>query len=291
MLALLKALRPNQWIKNLIVAGPLIFSLNVFHQPKLLRTLLAFALYCALASAVYLLNDIVDRENDRRHPVKRNRPIASGAVSVPVAALLCLLLAAGGLVGCYLTDQQLTLILGGYLINNILYTFWIKHVVLLDVMSLSFGFVLRVIGGAVVINAPASEWLIMCTLLLAMFLGFAKRRAEITLLDEGADSHRRVLDHYSAYLLDQMIIIVASATTVCYALYTVSPHTVQQFGTARLIYTVPFVLYGLFRYLYLVQKKDGGGDPTRVFVTDLPTLLNVLLWLIVCSAMIYWKKL
>ena len=285
--AFLLALRPTHWVKNLIIAGPLVFSLSVFDKDRLVLTALAIVIFSALASAVYLLNDIADREKDRRHPVKRFRPIASGALPIGAAWTSCAILLAGALWASWDLSPWFALCAALYFVNNILYSFWIKHVVILDVMALAAGFVLRVIAGAVAIGVPASEWLIMCTILLAMFLGFAKRRHELVLLASNAESHRKVLDEYSAYFLDQMILIAASATVVCYALYTVAPHTIKQFGTDRLIYTVPFVLYGLFRYLYLVHQKESGGNPTKTLLTDKPTLVNVALWLSSIFLLIY----
>lgn len=285
--AAIKAMRPRHWIKNLIITAPLVFSMNVFNLIKVQWILAALALFSAGASAVYLLNDIVDLERDRAHPVKRTRPIASGALPVSVAALLALVLGVGAIALALVIDRGFGLVLVAYLVTNLAYSFYLKQIVILDVMVLASGFVFRVLAGALVIDVPASEWLIMCTMLLALFLGFAKRRHELVLLAGDAKEHRQVLHHYSSYFLDQMIMIVGAATVLCYALYTMAPHTVQQFGTTRLIYTVPFVMYGLFRYLYLVHLKAKGGDPTKVFLTDVPILANTGLWLLTCALMIY----
>jgi len=279
------ALRPKQWVKNLILFAPLVFSLNIHDRDKDLAALAAFAVFCLTSSAVYLFNDVIDRENDRRHPVKRHRPIASGALPVPAALVLCVALLAAALTGALMLSLPFLTAVGVYLVNNLLYSFRLKHVVIVDVASIALGFVVRVIAGTLVIGVPASEWLIMCTILLAFFLGFAKRRHELAILEDET-SHRQVLGEYSQALLDQLIMISAACALVSYAIYTVSDKAVSSFGTADLIYTVPFVLYGLFRYLYLIHHRQLGGDPTRVLLTDGPLILNVLLWLAACIVII-----
>ena len=279
------ALRPQQWIKNLILFAPLVFSLNIHSREKDLAALAAFGIFCLVSSAVYLFNDVVDRENDRQHPVKRHRPIASGALPVGAALTLCGVLLSVSLTGALMLSTGFLSAVGVYLVNNLLYSFRIKKVVLLDVSSIVLGFVVRVMAGTLVIGVPASEWLIMCTILLAYFLGFAKRRHELTVLgDETA--HRKVLGEYSQHLLDQLIMISASCALISYAFYTVSDKAVSSFGTTNLIYTVPFVLYGLFRYLYLIHQRHRGGDPSRVLLTDGPLILTVLLWLGTCIVII-----
>ena len=289
--ALIRAIRPKQWIKNLIIAGPVIFSLNLFDVSKLLWVGIAIALFSAAASSVYLINDIADIEKDRLHPTKKNRPLASGALKVPVAIVAAVVLSLGSIGISFTINTPFAVVLTLYLVSNLAYSFVLKHVVILDAMFLALGFVFRVLAGAYIIAVPASEWIIMCTFLLALFLGFAKRRHELVLLSGSAETHRRVLEHYSPYFLDQMIMIVTAATVMSYALYTVNPHTVEQFGTSRLIYTIPFVLYGIFRYLYLVHQKESGGNPTKVFLTDKPLLINVVLWMAVCVLMIYSNRL
>lgn len=289
--AFIQEIRPKQWIKNLIIAGPLFFSLNVFDTTKLGLTLATIALFCAVASAVYLINDLADIERDRLHPVKRHRPLASGALPPRVGVAAAILLGAGAPAAAFVINWRVSAVLAAYLVINVAYSLRLKHFVILDVMTLASGFVLRVLAGGLAIGVPVSEWLFMCTLLLSLFLGFAKRRHEITLLSDGAQTHRAVLVHYSPYLLDQLIMIVTASTVVSYALYTVSPHTVAFFGTSDLIYTVPFVMYGIFRYLYLVHKKEGGGNPSRVFLTDAPILVAVVLWLATCGLIIYRDRL
>lgn len=287
--ALLTAMRPKQWIKNLFVLIPGIFAEELFRTTETVRLAAAFALFCAVSSAVYLLNDVLDREADRLHPAKRFRPIASGRLAPGLALAAAALLGAGGLGAAFALDRSFGAFVAGYLVLTAGYTLYFKHSVILDVMFLASGFVLRVAGGAAVANVEASEWLLLCTLLLALFLGFSKRRHELTLLEGGASGHRRVLVHYSPELLDQMIVIVATSAILCYILYTVWPSTVAKFGSKNLIYTVPFVIYGIFRYFYLVHQRQSGGDPTDSLMTDRPLLLSVVLWGAVAVAVIYFR--
>jgi 4-hydroxybenzoate polyprenyltransferase len=288
-LALIKALRPTQWIKNFFVFAPAIFAKEIFEWPVAWRVVAGFAVFCAVSSATYLLNDVVDRENDRAHPIKRFRPIASGQVAPPVAVGISLALALLGLAAAAVLDLAFAGVALTYLVFTLSYSLYLKHVVLLDVMFLAAGFVLRVGGGAIIAGVEASEWLLLCTLLLALFLGFSKRRHELTLLEGGAAGHRRVLEHYSPELLDQMLVIVASSAILCYILYTVWPSTVDKFHTRHLIYTVPFVIYGIFRYFYLIHQRGSGGDPTGALLTDRPLLANVLLWAVVAVVVIYFR--
>jgi 4-hydroxybenzoate polyprenyltransferase len=288
-LAVVKALRPTQWIKNFFVFAPAIFAKAIFDWQVVGRVAIGFAVFSAVSSATYLLNDVLDRENDRAHPVKRNRPIASGRISPGMALGLSAVLALTGLGVGALVDPIFAAVALTYLAFTLGYSLYVKHVVLLDVMFLAAGFVLRVAGGAVVARVEASEWLFLCMLLLALFLGFSKRRHEITLLESGASGHRRVLEHYSAELLDQMLVIVASSAILCYILYTVWPSTVEKFHTKHLIYTVPFVIYGIFRYFFLIHQRASGGDPTGTLLTDRPLLVSVLLWVAVAVGVIYFR--
>lgn len=201
-----------------------------------------------------------------------------------VAAAFLLLLA---LVGAFFINSRFGIVAAAYVLVNIVYSFYLKNIVILDVMSIAISFVLRVVAGAVIIGVPSSEWLILCTLLLSLFLGFAKRRHELLILENKAADHRAVLEHYSPYFLDQMTAIVTASTVMSYALYTISDETVKKFNTKSLIYTVPFVLYGIFRYLYLVHKREEGGNPTKILLTDVPLILNVLAWVLVCAYIIY----
>jgi 4-hydroxybenzoate polyprenyltransferase len=240
--------------------------------------LLALVAFCCASSAVYLINDLKDREADRNHPLKRLRPLAAGTLGVPAAVAAVVVLAAVavaisvGLGGRFLT------VIGVYLLLNVLYTLWLKHMVILDVMSISLGFVLRVQAGAEATGLDVSHWLFLCTTFLALFLAFSKRRHEITLLAGAASGQRRVLDHYSPAFLDQMINVVTASSVVSYALYAVAPETVAKYNTHNLVYTTPLVLYGIFRYLYLMYQRSAERNPTEAILRDPPFLINLLLW-------------
>jgi len=277
---LVRSLRPEQWTKNLIVFGALVFSKNFTNVPMIETTVLLFALFCLLSSSVYLFNDIIDYEKDRLHPRKSRRPIASGVLSRKTAIVVAILFVVVAFVITSLTMNQATLlILAAYALLNILYTIMLKHVVILDVMTIAAGFVLRAVGGGIAIDVPISSWLVVCTILLALFLGFGKRRHELSSLDKMAVEHRRSLEHYSTYFLDQMISVVTASVVVAYTFYTLSPEVEEKLGVRHLEISVPFVLYGIFRYLYLIHKKDEGGSPSRLLLTDIPMLVDVLLWL------------
>lgn len=290
VVTLVQTIRVKQWTKNLFVLSPLLFSKHFFEPDTLFRSLIAFAVFSGIASAVYVMNDIVDAEKDRQHPVKRLRPIASGRFSIRSAFLTMVILLAATFATAWAVHLPLLLTVCGYLVLNIVYTLFLKETVIIDVMSIAASFVLRIVGGALVIDVPISEWLLMCTSLLALFLGFSKRRHELTLLENNASIHRPVLLEYSPYFLDQMISLVTASTLICYMFYTVSDDTVEKFGTKNLLLTSPFVLYGLFRYLYLVHQKKTGGDPTAELLTDKPLLVNVFLWGIAVILIIYSFK-
>jgi 4-hydroxybenzoate polyprenyltransferase len=272
------SLRPAQWAKNLFVLAPLVFGGLLLDPRAALRALLALAAFCAASSAVYLVNDLRDREEDRRHPLKRLRPLAAGTLAVPTAVAAVVLLGAAALTIAVSLGLDFALILVAYLGLNLLYTFWFKHMVILDVMSISLGFVLRVLAGAAALDVLVSRWLFLCTTFLALFLAFSKRRHEITLLAGEASGQRRVLDHYSPAFLDQMINVVTASSVVAYALYAVAPETVEKYHTQDLIYTIPLVLYGVFRYLYLMYQSPGERNPTEAILRDPPFLINMLLW-------------
>lgn len=284
---ILAGTRPREWIKNAFVFAPLLFSQNVFNPQMALKSAYAFALFCFAAAGVYLINDIADREDDRRHPEKRTRPIAAGVLPVSVAAIAAGVLILTAVVGAFLFGVAFGLVTLAYVILVAAYSKWLKHVVIVDVFAIAAGFVLRVAAGAVVIGVAMSHWLVICTLLLALFLGLSKRRYELVTLSGEGKLHRQVLAEYNPLFLDMMIGIVTSATVVSYALYTVSQETVQRFHTDRLLLTLPFVLYGIFRYLYLVYHKNSGGDPSRALVGDGPLLADVLLWVLSCAVIIY----
>lgn len=281
------ALRPHQWTKNLIVFAGLIFGQKLFDPDAVARAAAAFAIFCALSSVVYLLNDLVDREADRLHPLKKHRPIASGAISPALAATTAAVLGAVALGGAFLLGRVFGVVAAAYLGLFALYSGGLKHVVIIDVLTIAAGFVLRAVGGAVAIPVPISPWLLVVTILGALFLGFAKRRHELVLLADDASGHRKSLEEYSPYLLDQMIAVVSASTIVAYAFYTVSPDTIHKFGTNMLGLTLPFPLYGIFRYLYLVHQKEGGGSPAELLITDRPLLACVALWALTVVALIY----
>jgi len=281
------SLRPHQWTKNLMVFAAPALSKHLFEWGPLEKSVLAFVIFCALSGTVYLLNDVADLERDRLHPRKRLRPIASGALSPRAAALLALVLGLASLGLSALLGLPFVLCAGLYLALNVLYSFRLKEIVILDVLSVSLGFVLRAVAGGVAIGVLVSDWLLVCTLLLAMFLALAKRRHELVSLSTSATGHRKILAEYSPYLLDQMISVVTASCLTAYAFYTMAPDTVQKYRTEKLAWTIPFVLYGIFRYLYLVHQKEKGGSPTDILVTDRPLLLNVFLWAMALLWIVY----
>lgn len=285
-IAALKALRPKQWTKNGVLLVPLIFARSALAGGLVVKALVAVAAFSLLASGVYVVNDWVDREKDRLHPEKRKRPIAAGHLglgSVLVLVVVCWSLAAA--LGFWLGLQFLG-VLGGYLLLQVLYTGGLKHMVLLDVMAIALGFILRVVAGAVSIDVSVSNWLFLCTMLGAVFLGFAKRRAELSSLEEAA-SHRANLADYTVPMLDQMMSLSAACTVLAYGLYTVSPETVARVGSDRLKFTVPCVLYGVFRYLFLVHKRGQGGAPEKVLLGDLPIQLTLGVILAIAAWALY----
>ena len=275
-----KSLRPQQWIKNFFIFAPLIFSRNLHNPSMVLKTAAAFAAFCLVASAHYIFNDIRDLEEDRIHPVKSKRPLASGRLKKGPAILSCVVLAVLGLAVAAAVSRSLLIISAGYLVLQVFYSLWLKHVVILDVFVVAAGFVIRVVAGGLAIEVAISSWLIICTMLLSLFLALGKRRHEIVLLEDSAQNHRPILKEYSTDLLDQMISVVTASTLIAYCLYTISGETVAKFGTRKLIYTVPFVLYGIFRYLYLIHLKAEGASPESLIIKDKPLLLDLFLWIV-----------
>jgi 4-hydroxybenzoate polyprenyltransferase len=286
-LSLLLALRPGQWTKNLIVFAGVLFGFRLLEPPAIVQAVAAFAVFCALSGVVYLVNDIADREADRAHPVKALRPIASGALPVPVAAGGAIVIGALALGGAAALGRTFLAVAAGYLALQVMYSAVLKHAVILDVLTIALGFVLRGVGGAVAVDVEIGHWLLVCTILLALFIALAKRRHEITMLAAGAADHRPILGEYSPYLLDQMIAVVTASTLIAYIMFTISPETQEKFGTAWLGLTVPFPLYGIFRYLYLVHRRDGGGSPADLLLTDRPLLVCVALWALAVALIIY----
>jgi 4-hydroxybenzoate polyprenyltransferase len=280
-------LRPQQWVKNFVLFAGLIFSQNLSNSDMVLKTIAGFALFCLLSSSVYILNDVLDVERDRKHPLKSNRPIARGDVKISTAIVVFIILTIISLGLSFWLSPSFAFIALGYFVLNLLYSMYLKQVVIIDVMCLALGFVLRAVAGAVVIDVLISAWLIVCTTLLALFLGFGKRRHELMLLENQATEHRKILSEYSLYFLDQMISVVTASTVIAYAFYTLSPEVESKLGTTHMDLTIPFVLYGVFRYLYLIHRKEGGGSPTQMLLNDKPILANIILWLISVVLIVY----
>lgn len=283
---LIHLLRPHQWLKNGFVFIGLLFG-HAWNDPhKVMQALAAFGAFCLLASAVYVLNDLIDREQDRQHPKKKLRPLAAGTVSASAALVLAAV--------CFVAGSALAVLLAGsapwiffmYVAMNIAYCFGLKHVVILDVFIIAAGFMLRILAGTLGLDIMPSHWLLLCGLMVTLFLGFAKRRAELGALLQQSSGHRRVLQHYTVPMLDQFIGIAAAGTVISYALYTVSAETVALHGTRGLIATVPLVLYGMLRYLWLLHRQGGGGDPAQELLTDPHLLLTALGWLLLVFALL-----
>jgi 4-hydroxybenzoate polyprenyltransferase len=285
--ALVVSLRPAQWSKNLFVLAPLVFAQGLLDPALVGRGLLAFMVWSAAASSVYLVNDLRDRAKDRLHPLKRLRPIATGALAPAVAGAAAAVLAAAALAGAVYLGARFGAFLLAYLLLNLLYSFGLKNLVIVDVMAVAFGYVLRVEGGAAAIGVEVSAWILLCTIFVALFLAFSKRRHELLLLPQQAANQREVLLHYGPTFLDQMINVVTASTLLSYALYTLAPETIEKFGTTALIYTLPFVLFGIFRYLYLIYQVTDERNPTEAILRDAPSVLNVLLWGAAVIAVIY----
>jgi 4-hydroxybenzoate polyprenyltransferase len=283
------SMRPHQWTKNLVVFAGLIFSRNFHQQVLLMRSVEAFVVFCLLSGVIYIINDIADVEKDRLHPTKKNRPLAAGAVTVPVAFTAAVVLAAAGLLMSWRLGSGFLTVACVFLGFNLLYSFLLKRVVLLDVVSISLSFVLRAIAGVEALRdvEPAiaiSPWLLICTLFLSLFLAFCKRRYELSL--ENAVGHRESLQEYSPILLDQLVSITAGGSVIAYAIYTIWPETVEKFGTTNLVYTVPLVLIGVMRYLYLVYNKQKGGSPSDLLLHERFLLFDVLAWIVLVIAIL-----
>ncbi|HEX5317447.1 MAG TPA: decaprenyl-phosphate phosphoribosyltransferase [Candidatus Kapabacteria bacterium] len=292
--AIFRLARPKQWTKNIFVFAALVFSKQLFLPESVALSLRAFFAFSFTASFIYVMNDIADRDRDKLHPKKRLRPIASGEISMGVAYVIAFVLLV--LVGLFSIglDRRFVTCLVAYVLMNLGYSFYLKDVVLIDVFVIAIGFMLRVIGGALVLNVARSSWLILTTMFLSLFLGIAKRRGELVALGaanpESAGYHtRKVLEHYSIEFAEQMTTICAAGFVFSYALYTVSERTVTMFGTENLIFTTPFVLYGVFRYLYLLHKKQLGESPTDIVLSDVPLLLNFAAYAIAMLVIIYLR--
>ena len=283
------SLRPRQWVKNLFVFAGLVFAQKLF-TPSVWPALGAFAVFCALSGSVYLVNDAADREKDRLHPDKKWRPIASGRLPAGTAVTAAAVLVVAALAGSLVLSRPLAVVALAYAVLLGAYSVWLKHVVIVDVIVVAIGFVLRAVAGAVAIDVGISGWLLICTVLMALFLALGKRRHEYLTLGEAAVRHRPILAEYSAGLLDQMIAVVTASTVTAYALYTMSPETVAKFETRLLPATLPFVLYGIFRYLYLLYRRQLGGNPSELFLNDGPLLVNTLLWILAVALIIYGPR-
>jgi 4-hydroxybenzoate polyprenyltransferase len=288
--AIVESMRPRQWVKNLFVLAGLVFSQRLFTESTWIA-LAAFAVFCAVSGAIYLLNDVADRERDRLDPKKRERPIASGRLSVGVAIAAAVGLIAGGLVASALLARPFLITVLAYVALLVAYSAWLKHIVIVDVLVVAGGFVLRALAGAVVIAVQMSGWLLICTVLLALFLALGKRRYEYVTLDKDAARHRPILAEYSPALLDQMIAVVTASTVTAYALYTMSPETVSKFHTHLLPATLPFVLYGIFRYLYLLYRRQLGGNPSELLFSDRALIIDAVGWICAVLLIIYGTRL
>ncbi|MCL4442308.1 MAG: decaprenyl-phosphate phosphoribosyltransferase [Firmicutes bacterium] len=282
---LLKSMRPKQWTKNLIIFAGIIFSQKIFVDGLLLKTFYAFAAFCLLSGSVYIVNDLVDIEKDKAHPRKKYRPLASGGLKASLAAVFVVLTTAAALGSAFWINRNFGFAALAYFLVTLSYSFALKNIVIIDVLVIAVGFILRAVAGAVVIRVSISPWLLVCTFLLALFLALTKRRHELLLLDDQAQSHRKILDEYEPEMLDQMISVVTSSTVMAYSLYTfTSGHSIYLMGT------IPFVIYGIFRYQYLVHRKDIGGNPEMALFKDPPMIINILLWVVSCSTILYLFK-
>lgn len=276
-------------MKNVFVFAPVIFSLKLLKAPELLSNALAFTAFCAGSSAVYVFNDIHDRTSDMNHPVKKRRPIASGRVKVRSAWILFVVLLFVAIMLSTLTSLNVAAVLGTYITMNLLYSIYLKNMVVIDVMIIAIGFILRIMAGSVATKVYLSSWMLLTTFSISLFMGFAKRRYEIVSLGENASNHRSVLSLYSKKFTDEMITVTVATTIVFYSLYTIDPSVVARFGTRNLVYTVPLVIYGLFRYMYIVYVKSGGGDPVEIVAKDWGIISSVLAWFIAVLVFIYIK--
>lgn len=284
---LLVEMRPQEWVKNLLVFSGVIFSRSLFDLHDLWTSTLGFLVFCAASSGIYLFNDLCDVESDRAHPIKSTRPLAAGELNLNLARLAMVALFAAAAVGSLALSSRFALIIVLYLTACVAYSLQLKNIVILDVILIASGFVLRAISGAVLIDVTISEWLIICTSMVALLVGFGKRRHELMLLRSAASTHRKNLGEYSVHFLDSIMAICAGAALITYALYTRDDETVARVGSQWMLITIPFVVYGVFRYLFLIHQRDAGGDPVKILFRDRPTVLNLLLWLIAASLVVY----
>jgi len=284
---IIQAMRPHQWTKNFFIYAALIFSQNFFNFPLLLKSTVAFSAFCLISSALYIFNDLKDLEEDKRHPLKSKRPLAAGKIKKSTAILSIIVLSLLGFSSAFTLNTSYFVIILVYFSIQMAYSMKLKHIVILDVFVVALGFLIRVVAGGLAIEVFLSSWLLICTMLLALFLALSKRRHELVLLEDEASEHRPILEEYSPYLLDQMIAVVTASTVIAYCLYTISEETVTKFGTTNLIFTVPFVLYGVFRYLYLIHQKSEGGSPEGLIIKDKPLLIDIFLWIATAVIILY----
>ncbi len=281
ILTLLVTLRPSHWIKNTFVYAPLVFSGRFTQVPVCIRSTLAFVCFCLFSSAAYIINDLFDRNEDRQHPVKKDRPIAAGIINPLIATVAGIILIISGFIIAFFLGWSMAAVMMFYLLINVIYSSTIKHIAILDVLVISFCFILRIVGGGIAISVVPSHWLILCTLMISMFLGFTKRRAELLAMDLERHNSRPVLKDYSVAFLDQVIPVVTGATIISYALYTVDEHTLTVLGSRAMLVTLPFVIYGLVRYIYIIYHLKKGDDPTETLIRDVSSIINLLLWVFI----------
>ncbi|KPJ50095.1 hypothetical protein AMJ40_03935 [candidate division TA06 bacterium DG_26] len=287
MVDLIRSMRPAQWTKNLIVFAGIIFSGNLFRSDLLFRSAITFAIFCLLSGAMYIMNDILDRNQDTHHPLKSKRPISLGIVSTTRAKLAIPVLTIVPLILAWILEPRVAIAAAAYAGMMSAYSLWLKRIPILDVLIISFGLFLRALSGAFAVSVEMSVWLFLCTILLALFLALCKRKHELLTLEDAAGRHRRVLEHYTDKLLDQMIAIATGSTIIAYAIYTISPETVGKFHTKNLVFTFPIVLFGLFRYLYLVYRERAGGAPEQLLLNDRQLIASIVLWAIAVGTIIY----
>ena len=278
----IKSFRPKQWTKNFFVFAAILFSQNIFNIPMLIKVCIIFVVFSLLASSIYLINDVCDVEKDRKHPKKKNRPIASGKVPKWLAITIAIVMSLSCISISFYFGYYTGVVAIAYLVQAVFYSLYFKNIVIMDVLFIALGFLLRVVAGGVIIGVNISVWLLVCVTLLSLFMALCKRRHEMLLLGIDANSHRSILNDYSVSLLDQMISVVTSAILVFYSIYTFMANQ-----NKYLMFTTPFVLYGIFRYLYLVYKKEGGGEPEEILLMDKPMILDLLLWVVVSYLALY----
>jgi 4-hydroxybenzoate polyprenyltransferase len=284
-------MRPREWSKNLLVFSGVIFSKSLTDTNNITLSILGFLIFCSAASGIYIFNDLCDLAADRQHPTKKNRPLASGALNINLARFAMTILLVTAMVGSLALNYMFALVIAVYLVTCIGYSLRLKEVVILDVIIIASGFVLRAASGAILISVAPSEWLVLCTSMVALLIGFGKRRHELVLLESKAEGHRKNLGDYSLPFLDALMNICAGAAVITYALYTRADETVARVGSTAMLLTIPFVVYGVFRYLFLIHKKKVGGDPVQILFSDRATQLNLFLWITAAGLVIYLPRL